>query len=116
MAMIALARPTPISMQMLTAAIKRRFPGFKGGIMPVGGDGPDDASGNTHMLLIGNSRLVLMSIDAPMPPGHLNSSIAAAELIWPDARGNWKRTRLISSSPRWAPPKASPRSPARRAT
>ena len=86
MTMIALARPTPISMHMLTAAIKRRFPGFKGGIMPVGGDGPEDASGNTHMLLVGNSRLVLMSIDAPMPPGHLNSSIAAAELVWPDAR------------------------------
>ena len=86
MAMIALARPTPISMQMLIAAIKRRFPDFKGRIMPVGGDGPEDASGNTHMLLLGNSRLVLMSIDAPMPPGHLNSAIAAAELVWPDAR------------------------------
>ncbi len=86
MAMIALARATPISMQMLTAAIKRRFPGFKGGIMPVGGDGPANASGNTHMLMLGNSHLVLMSIDAPMPPGHLDSSIAAAELTWRDAR------------------------------
>jgi hypothetical protein len=46
-AMIALARPTAISSQLLIAAGKRRFPTFKGQIFAPGNDDPQGASGRS---------------------------------------------------------------------
>ncbi len=85
-AMIALARPTAISTQLLIAAVKRRFPAFKGQILAPGSDGPQGASGNSHVIQIGGTAAAIMSMDMPVPPGELDRAIAAADLTWPEAR------------------------------
>jgi len=85
-AMIPLARPTAISAQLLIAAVKRRFPAFKGQILAPGSDSPQGASGTSHVIQIGGTSAAIMSIDAPLPPGELERAIAAADLTWPEAR------------------------------
>jgi len=85
-AMIPLARPTAISSQLLIAAVKRRFPTFKGQIFAPGSDDPQGASGNSHVILIGGTAVAIMSMDVPLPPGTLDRAIAGADLTWPEAR------------------------------
>jgi hypothetical protein len=84
MAMIPLARPTPISLEMLIAAARRRFPDYKGEIAAPGGAAP--SAENSHLLLVGGGMMALMSVDAPMPPGALDGPVAGAEFTWPQAR------------------------------
>jgi hypothetical protein len=85
-AMIPLARPSAVSSELLIAAVRRRFPAFKGQISAPGKDGPQDAGGNSHLIQIGGTTAAIMSIDAPLPPGELDRAFAAADLVWPDAR------------------------------
>jgi len=85
-AWIPLARPSPISSELLIAAVKRRFPAFKGQVVALGKGGPQDAAGNSHVIQIGGTTAAIMSIDALLPSGELNATFAAADLVWPDAR------------------------------
>jgi hypothetical protein len=85
-AMIPLARSSAISSELLIAAVKRRFPAFKGQIFAPGKDGPQDAGGNSHIIQIGGTTAAIMSIDGPLPPRELDRAFAGAELVWPEAR------------------------------
>jgi hypothetical protein len=85
-AWIPLARPSAISSDLLIAAVKRRFPSFKGQIFAPGKDGPQDAAGDSHIIQIGGTTAAIMSIDAPLPAGELDVAFAGADLVWPEAR------------------------------
>lgn len=82
---VLLARPTPISAQMLTAAIRRRFPEFKGEYQNVGERESENQSGNSQMFLMRGTPIAIMAIDLPIPAPNFANAIAAAEIVWPDA-------------------------------
>ena len=81
---ILLARPTPISAQMLTAAVRRRFPEFKGECACIDGDKPENSSGNSQMIVMNGTPIAIMSIDMPIPAENFISAVSAAEIVWPD--------------------------------
>ncbi len=83
-AYVLLARPTQISAQMLTAAIRRRFPDFKGEYASIDGNQAASASGSTQMFVMRNTPIVMMSIDAPIPASNFANAVSAAEVVWPD--------------------------------